>query len=113
MAFALAGHTKLKIAVVGGSPSAGLGSHTGQSYLDLFKSWMASLFQQPTYEIANLSMAKATARIASRCSAIVAEDADVVVIELLHDEVYSNKDVDSVPGASYVFVSAKHHNQDM
>jgi hypothetical protein len=94
----------MKIAFVGGSPTAGLGTQAGQSYLSLFKSWMGSLFQAHTYEVMDLSMVKATARVTSRCSALNADDADVVVIELLHDEGYSNNDVDSVPGASYVSV---------
>lgn len=86
--------------MIGGSPSAGVGAASQQGYLQQFKVWLKDTFASQPPEVVNLSLAKASAAVASRCSALHDADADIVVIELLHDEVFSNEDADRVPGAA-------------
>lgn len=52
-----------------------------------------------------MAMAKATAGIASRCSGMNVDTADIVIIELLHDEPHSTQEVDRVPGVRCVLTA--------
>ena len=89
---------RIKIAVIGGSPSVGVGAGAAGTYLTAFKSWLQASFTDAPPEVLELAMAKATAGIAARCASLNAEDADIVIIELLHDEPHSTEEVDRVPG---------------
>lgn len=93
----------IKIAVLGGSPSAGLGAEPMESYLDIFKAWIESMFPFNPPEVVEHVMAKASGAVFMRCSALQEDDADIIIIELNHDDVHSNKDAENVPGAVYAF----------
>lgn len=98
----------IKIAVIGGSPSAGLGAASPpEGYLQIFKSWIVSMFPEQPPEVVEHTMAKASGAVAMRCSAMQEDDADIIIVELNHDDVHSNKDAESVPGAVCVFQSSQ------
>ena len=84
--------------MIGGSPSVGVGAGAAGTYLTAFKSWLQASFTDAPPEVLDLAMAKATAGISARCASLNAEDADIVIIELLHDEPHSTEEVDRVPG---------------
>jgi hypothetical protein len=92
--------------VIGGSPSAGLGTkearrrghrHTAK-YLEAFNWYLQTTFPGAPPQVVDVSMAKATAGVASRCAAMQVRDADIVIVELLHDEPYSSEEAHQVPG---------------
>jgi hypothetical protein len=95
---------RIKIVVIGGSPTAGLGAGPQQSYLQQFKEWLRDTFTDQAPDVVDLSMAKASAAVAARCILLNDQGADIVILELLHDEVHSNMDADRVPGAAYALV---------
>jgi hypothetical protein len=68
------------------------------SYVVTFKKWLVQAFPDRTPVVHDFSMAKATAGVASRCSTLNLDEADIVILELLHDEQPSNEEVDKVAG---------------
>jgi hypothetical protein len=83
----------VKIAFVGGSLTAGLDAEPGKGYAEQAMSMLSSVFPG-LVESQRYAVPHMTSGLASRCSIFQPEFADIVFLELAHDDRYQPTNID-------------------